>query len=123
MLYGTSLDDQRYTETIRACGLLEDLDQLPDGDQTIIGGAQPPYADRAAIALRVTESSASQIVSIAILVPRTTYIAVCVDMIDTGINISGRQKGESTFQVARSRGLHLLGHFIGKPIFTCSTMC
>ena len=38
VLYGASLDEQRYAETIRACGLLEDLEQLPGGDQTIIGG-------------------------------------------------------------------------------------
>ena len=121
MLYGTSLDDQRYAETIRACGLLEDLEQLPDGDQTIIGGAQPPHGDCASIALRVLESSALQVVFI--LVPTIACIAVCLYTIDTGIKISGGQKGESTFREDKNSGLHLLGHFIGKPIFTCSTTC
>ena len=37
VLYGRALDEQRYNDTIRACGLLEDLEQLPGGDETIIG--------------------------------------------------------------------------------------
>ena len=41
VLYGTSLDEERYNDTIRACGLLDDLEQLPGGDQTIIGGEVP----------------------------------------------------------------------------------
>ena len=45
VLYGASLDEHRYAETLRACGLLEDLEQLPGGDQTIIGGMQPPHGD------------------------------------------------------------------------------
>jgi ABC-type multidrug transport system fused ATPase/permease subunit len=37
VLHGTPFDEQRYHGTISACGLLEDLEQLPGGDQTVIG--------------------------------------------------------------------------------------
>lgn len=37
ILFGLPLDDRRYQETITACQLRSDLDQLEDGDETEIG--------------------------------------------------------------------------------------
>jgi ATP-binding cassette subfamily C (CFTR/MRP) protein 2 len=37
ILFGSSLDDQRYEETIRRCSLIKDLKMLPPGDLTQIG--------------------------------------------------------------------------------------
>ncbi|ROT39327.1 ATP-dependent bile acid permease [Sodiomyces alkalinus F11] len=37
ILFGLPLDEDRYSETIRACALQKDLDMLTDGDQTELG--------------------------------------------------------------------------------------
>jgi ATP-binding cassette, subfamily C (CFTR/MRP), member 1 len=37
ILFGSAFDEEFYNKTIKACGLLEDLDIFKDGDMTEIG--------------------------------------------------------------------------------------
>uniref|UniRef100_A0A0G4F3W1 Uncharacterized protein n=1 Tax=Chromera velia CCMP2878 TaxID=1169474 RepID=A0A0G4F3W1_9ALVE len=37
VLFGTPMETERYVEVLKACQLLRDLDQLQDGDMTVIG--------------------------------------------------------------------------------------
>ena len=37
ILFGQPYDEHRYTRIIKACALMEDIQQFPNGDQTIVG--------------------------------------------------------------------------------------
>ena len=37
ILFGQPYDEQRYTRIIKACSLMEDIQQFPNGDQTTVG--------------------------------------------------------------------------------------
>jgi len=37
VLFGREDDDDRFSEIVHACSLLQDLEMLPNGDQTEIG--------------------------------------------------------------------------------------